>query len=279
MKGLWRTYVLSNVHISLCAVVFCWAGYELLEIAINPCVLVFLFAGSLCTYTVHRIISGGQVSGALIGHERFSFVRKIGKWKIAYLSIIIFVSLFSFSMLSQQLRLYLAVLSALCIGYIIPILGSKKRLRDINMLKIFLVALVWAGIFMIPLSEMKESSWSSSFLFLFIEKFIFIFALTLPFDLRDRKLDQASQLNTFASSLSTKKVKIIISILLIACLSLSFLLYFSETYSFYVMLSLCGFYTIQAFLSLRITSKTTEIYYLGLLDGLIMLQAILIIFA
>lgn len=277
MNRLWRAYVLSNIHIAFCAVIFSWAGYCLLEVSTNIWVLIFLFTGSLCTYTLHRIISGGKLTTLHIGHQRFSFVRKIGKWKIAYLSFLILISLFSFSMLSQYLRFYLAGLSFLSIGYIIPLLGSEKRLRDVNMLKIFLVAIVWAGIFLIPIFEMKTMSFRFEYTLLFLEKFIFFFALTLPFDIRDREIDQETDVSTFANVLTIKQMKFLIVGLILLCCTLTIGLYLYNIYSNLAMISLLTFYSIQTLLSLRINLDTKELYYLGILDGLILIQGLIII--
>ena len=277
MNRLWRVYVLSNIHISLCAVVFCWAGYRLLDIPTNSWVLLFLFTGSLCTYTVHRIISSSRDSVLNYTFERFAFVRRIGKWKILYISILIAISLFAFSMLGQQLRLYLAILSTLSIGYIIPMLGSERRLRDISFLKIFLVAIVWAGIFITPISVMKEITWTSGVLVLFVEKLIFIFALTLPFDIRDQELDQSTGVVTFANVLTIKQIKTLIVVLLFLSCLLSIVLCYMGIYNSILMFSLLSFYIFQAILSLRVGSRTNEIYYLGILDGLIILHGLLII--
>ena len=277
MQRLWRAYVLSNVHIALCAVIFCYAGHKLLEVAINPWVLIFLFTGSLCTYTLHRIISGNKLSGVHSGHERFSFVRKIGNWKIRYITLLIIISLFSFSMLPQALRLYLAGLSILSIAYIIPLLRTEKRLRDVSLLKIFLVAIVWAGIFITPLFETDDIVKSPRYLLLFVEKFFFIFALTLPFDIRDRAIDKESQISTFANILTIPQIKfLIVALICISCI-LTITLYCIGIYSLILMLLLFGFYGIQAILSMRISSATSELYYLGILDGMIMVQGFIII--
>ena len=277
MNRLWRAYVLSNIHIAFCAVVFCWAGYELLEVPTNYWVLVFLFTGSLCTYTLHRVISGGRLTTLHAGHERFAFASKIGRWKVTYLSLLILISFCSFSMLSQSLRFYLAGLSFFSISYIIPLLGSEKRLRDVYMLKIFLVAIVWAGIFIVPILDMDHIAVKSEYIILFSEKFIFFFALTLPFDIRDREIDQKTEVSTFANVLSIKQIKVLILGLLAICCFLTFGLYYCQVYSCALMIVLLIFYSMQALLSMRITSKTNEIYYLGILDGLILIQGLIII--
>jgi len=191
--------------------------------------------------------------------------------------MLVAISLLAFSMLPQQSRLYLAILSSLSIGYIVPIIGSEKRLRDIGYLKIFLIAFVWAGIFLMPISEFHQQNWSSIYLFVFLEKFIFIFALTLPFDIRDKELDQSTQVSTFANILSETQIKSLISISLISCSLLTVILFYSGVYTIGLMIAMLAFYAIQAGLSFRVTKGTSELYYLGVLDGLIIIQSLVIL--
>lgn len=272
---LWRRYVLSNLHIALCAVIFCWGGYAHLRIEPSWWLLGFIFSGTLCTYTVHRLLSARRVDQSFEAIERFSFIKRVGPFQIALLCGIILIALFSYSMLEREIRIYLGLLTALSIGYVIPVMHSGRRLRDISMLKIFLVAIVWAGIFFIPLFENGWPTYSSNTALLFFEKFLFIFALTIPFDLRDERLDKSTDLQTIAGILSPKNNKILIGVCLFICIFLVTYLGVQDVYSAGVCLLLTCFYFVQGILSFQIKESTPEIYYLGVLDGIILVHGVL----
>ena len=165
---------------------------------------------------------------------------------------------------------FYTLVPALILGimYTFPILGNW-RLRDLSFLKVFLVGFVWAWITVyFPLVNQIEDYYK--FCIPFIERFLFIFAITLPFDIRDIAIDQLEKVNTITHSLG-KHYTIFISCFLLAIWSISASLYYDN-----IILLLGGI--IIAFLVFRLLYiPIKENYFSIILDGSILVLAIIIV--
>ena len=113
--------------------------------------------------------------------------------------------------------------------YCLPLPGFKINLRGLKGLKIHLVALSW--VFMtvfLPLSIEGKSITYFSLLY-GLQRYLFILAATLPFEIRDLNLDQPS-LSTWPQKWGIKNTKILGFILLLAFLLLD--MFFRVSYHF-----------------------------------------------
>jgi len=120
----------------------------------------------------------------------------------------------------------------LTIFYVLPIKWlskSKKSLRTISGIKIFVIAFCWAGVtVLIPLIHLKVSfSWDLAGVFL--QRLLFVLAITIPFDLRDLEYDEAN-LKTIPQMLGISKAKKFGLLLLMFFLGLSILLNSEDPY-------------------------------------------------
>ncbi|HIE45348.1 MAG TPA: hypothetical protein EYP87_04090 [Flavobacteriaceae bacterium] len=85
---------------------------------------------------------------------------------------------------------------------------EKYSLRNIAGLKLFLIAFSWAGITVLfPLVQNYISLRFADYL-TFIQRFIFVIVITIPFDIRDMKYDNSS-LKTLPQQLGVSKTKIV----------------------------------------------------------------------
>jgi hypothetical protein len=277
MKKLFETYIFSNFHIALCAVSVVWSSYCFSDVPINYWLLTFVFSGTVITYSLHRIISGMRMRQGAKLSKRFTFYPNILFYK-GNIWLVVFLLLASIALfnLTLKLQLGLIILSAISTLYVLPVLGSNKRLRDISQLKIFLISFVWAALFLIARLELPDWSPDISDYLLFSEKFIFIFALTLPFDLRDQQIDAHARVSTLANSISTQSIRNLMLLSILAAMTLIIVLLYLSTYSISLVALLFFFYILQAGLSYRVDDQTSESYYLFILDGLILLHGLII---
>ena len=196
MKAILDFYLYSSLHIALCALFLTWSTYLLTYLEVDWNYAVFVSSSTWLLYSLHRIIGIYKLSESRI-ENRFFVIRKFRKHLIVYASIAAFISVYTFISLSPRMKLWLVVPIGLSLLYVAPLFLGQKRLRDFHYIKIFLVASCWAllcGAF--PLLEAHLSNYE---LLLFsMEKFFFIFAITLPFDLRDIEVDRDSGLKTLA---------------------------------------------------------------------------------
>jgi hypothetical protein len=123
---------------------------------------------------------------------------------IASIKVVVFV--FQLSLVELLVLFPFAILTVL---YMLPVFsfkGISYPLRKIPGLKIFCIAISWAGLVtFFPLVEKAVPIGIDSVLF-FVQQFIFVLVLTIPFDIRDMNFD-AKELKTipFIFGLDTTK--------------------------------------------------------------------------
>jgi len=101
----------------------------------------------------------------------------------------------------------LVIPAILSLGYVLPFVKGNKRLRDFDYIKIFLVAIVWGVItVLMPILE-RTTDLTLSHLLILLERMLFIFAITLPFDIRDLKIDAHIDVKTIPSIIGIGKTK------------------------------------------------------------------------
>ena len=112
-----------------------------------------------------------------------------------------------------QLLIPLALISLTYSIPIIPTINGWKRLRDIPGLKIFAISLVVTfTTSSIPLFLLNEIS-GTDILLMSIQRFLFILAITIPFDVRDVRMDEKWNLKTIPLLLgNTKAIRLAITL-------------------------------------------------------------------
>ncbi|RTE52917.1 hypothetical protein EHW67_14730 [Arenibacter aquaticus] len=98
----------------------------------------------------------------------------------------------------------LGVLSSL---YAVPLLPNTKNLRSLGGLKIFIVALVWAGatVLLPVVSAKKNIDWDV--MVETVQRFLVVLVLMLPFEIRDLKYDDP-ELKTLPQRFGYQKTKL-----------------------------------------------------------------------
>ncbi len=179
-SSLFTFYIRSSLHVSLA--VTCLAGVTLLEFGypLNTHLLLFVFLGTIVGY---NFVKYAGVSN-LHHLENNPNVRLI-RW----FSAICFLALLYVSIRLPSSVLFVGVLCAgFTILYALPIYGGRN-LRSLSGIKIFVIALVWAGSTVIlPLILHREILSIPVFL-KFLEHFLFVAVLMLPFEIRDLEYD------------------------------------------------------------------------------------------
>ena len=111
--------------------------------------------------------------------------------------------------------------------YMYPMQSSKKKslsLRKIPGFKIFCISISWSGLVVLfPLVEGNIEIGVREVLF-FLQQFLFVLILTLPFDLRDVSFDE-EELKTIPQVLGVRKTKILGVVLGIIFCSISWMLF------------------------------------------------------
>ncbi|MEE9438604.1 MAG: UbiA family prenyltransferase [Saprospiraceae bacterium] len=245
------------------------------KIAIDYSYAVFIFFSTLFTYSIHRIVGMDKVK-AFAHKGRYAVIERF-KWHIityGLISCIVLLFLFfQFTISRQQLIIGSGIISIL---YVLPLFTNKKRLRDISFIKIFLVAIIWSFVTeSIPLYESGIST--LEIILLFLERVFFFIAITIPFDIRDIKVDHTNNVKTLPSLLGAKNAINLSSLLLVFAILLEAYIYFKFKLFFNGTIALICTYLISIGLINRYSKKENDYYFSGIFDGLILLPYLLLL--
>lgn len=110
---------------------------------------------------------------------------------------------------------------ALTILYAVPLLPKNRNLRSVARGKIFIIAIVWAGISVVVPVCYIEGFLNFDFLLESLQRFLFVLVLMLPFEIRDLPYDNDT-LQTIPQLIGIRKTKIVGSFILVLFCMLSF---------------------------------------------------------
>lgn len=264
-----RFLIYSNLYIAVAATLLTQASYWLL--GVDPrwdALSVLVFSATLLVYNLDRLVSASE-EDKVAGSERHVWIRDHANmlWGLAGLGAIgCVVSLF---LLDRSLWTVLIGLGVLSFAYSLPVVAGgagRKRLKEVPGLKIFVISLVWAAVTaLLPALNAGLPVLGADVVALTGERFIYIFAITLPFDVRDIVRDDASSITTIPMVLGVGRTR---------TLSLALMAVFGGVCAWHygipdqaVAWSMVGFASVTAFLLGLSNQQRGELYYVGLLDG------------
>lgn len=234
--------------------------------------MYFLFSSTLFLYAIHRIVGLKKVS-PFKDQGRYLVISTFKHHIIFYAVISVLVAVYMYWQLSWSLKLSVVIPAIISLAYVIPFLAGKKRLRDLNHIKIFLIMLSWAWITVILPAQELDMPIGPAIILMTFERAFFIFAITLPFDIRDLQIDAHSKVKTIPSVIGQSKA----IWFALCCVLLTFLLvglnFRIGTYSTLQFLALAISLLLTALLIWFSNKERHDYYYTGLMDGTMVLQA------
>lgn len=256
----------SNGWIAIAALLQTVLTYLLSKEIISYSVLGFVFSSTLFTYNFLRILKLKSILPELYS-EQMKWVSKSLKWITLLLIFSILGVMVLFFYLSLHQQLILMISGIIVIGYNLPLTGSKVTLRKIPFLKSFLIAGVWTFVtYLLPLSHSQFSFPADEFLM----RFLFVFAISIPFDIRDLKYDDP-KMKTIPQVFG-KTGGVLFGIILLGGSSL--LTYYIYP-NYFIPLLLSNLVT-SVILLFSIKEKD-DLFYSIMVDGMLILQVILIL--
>jgi len=266
----------GNFWIALCAASMVIQTNFILnaEYIIDP-ITYLVFGGTLFIYGIHRAVGISRLQDFL-AEKRYAVIYEYRKHIRIYAVLGLLISTFYFFILDRKTQLYLIIPALISAAYVIPFYGNK-RLRDFNDIKIFLIAIVFASLTVLLPNVFLDGPWDISLLLIFIERSLFIFLLTLPFDIRDLKVDKYAKVMTLPARLGVGKVKtlmVISSLMISACVVANTLLGF---YNFGTCLGIIISSFIALFAGLKSHSEQHDYYFTGVIDGMMIVQATMVL--
>ncbi|HTB33038.1 MAG TPA: UbiA family prenyltransferase [Bacteroidia bacterium] len=277
-------FIYSNLFIAFCVCAYT-AKTTLLLYGNNgsPLVNSFVFSATLLFYCFHRVNKIKFLTPGENMEERNNWMsghRPVYYTFIILCSITLLVELFFMPLRAWVVFIPVGILG---VGYTFPIIPSKKgmkRLRDIYWLKIVWISLAFSWlttflpvIFIEPVSTLLKPS----ALFIFCRSFLFLFAVCMPFDIRDMQFDKQRGVNTLPVSIGAKTstyISITVLLIFISLVCTQFL-YFGLDFKVATALFISAFLTI-ALLPLA-NKKRPAVLFPLLYDGSMLVQWILVL--
>jgi len=199
----------SNIFVSFCVLSLALSS-EILLGSYNYKISQFVFFATIFTYNFQRIFRAGKLQR----HVRTDWLKK--NKSLIYLIMIIgaVISLYLFSDFKRNTQIAIIFSGILSVSY-------PFGLRKIPFSKIFIISLIWTISTMLLLVLEENISFSSNVVFHLLVRFLFVFAICIPFDIRDIKYDNI-KLKTIPIIFGILKSKIIsfISLFLVIIISI-----------------------------------------------------------
>lgn len=228
-KKIANFYIFGNIHVAL-------AGFSLTKITL----VNFGIAGNLTPLFVafsilisYNFIRFYEIKNNRLGWFKDWFFMNIKKiLGLMLLSILGLGSISFFSEFNLKSFLILFPFAFMTFFYAIPLFKIGKlevSFRNFPMIKIFSIAIAWAGISVFfPLYE-ANYQFSSAVYLEFFQRILFLLAITIPFDIRDMNADSKS-LKTLPQTLGISNSKALGTLLLFGFLMMEI---FKENFTYF----------------------------------------------
>ena len=200
LKPLFDFYINSSIHVALAVVSLCVVSYVNFDFSPDTDLLLFVFFGSITGYNFVKYAGIAKLQHSSLANglkiiQVFSFFAFLfllwGAWNIQI-----------------DLLYWTAFFGVFTLLYALPVLSKKRNLRSISGIKIFVIAFVWAGVTVIlPFIE-GGGTLSLQVLPEFVQRFLLVLVLILPFEIRDLKYD-LQQLGTIPQKMGVTRTKIL----------------------------------------------------------------------
>tara|TARA_B100001287_G_scaffold56747_1_gene45089 strand:- start:4420 stop:5235 length:816 start_codon:yes stop_codon:yes gene_type:complete len=207
-----KALINSNIFVSSCALTLALSSEILLESSnINVC--VFVFFACLFTYNFQRIVRIKKGDK----HKRKEWTEN--NLQLIHSLIIIGAIISIYFFIKFNLTTQIIIIFSGFISIVYPFI-----IRDKPYCKIFAITSVWTISTMLLLISENNLPFNKTIALHLFYRFIFVFVITIPFDLRDLKYDKKN-IKTIPTLLGFQKSKFLVFILLIVMLIISLLMY------------------------------------------------------
>jgi 4-hydroxybenzoate polyprenyltransferase len=272
----------SNVFMSLCAVAQALVTFHLIDSPPNKIILALLFTSTLGIYNFCILISPPkqpQQSPYLRIRWFFAHYRLMVTFTL--ISVLSLIPLFFLISMPSRLLLIFSGIISVCYGLPIFTLGDQKfGLRNIPGLKPFLITVVWVlSTVLLPILEAKELHLTTVSMqdttLLIAKRFLFVFALTVPFDIRDLFEDNKLGVKTIPVIIGEKRAYLFCSALLLGYVIMLFLYHNNGFNTDFFALTFTA--ALTGWLIFKSKWEKNEYYYFFYMDGVLILQYVFLV--
>ncbi len=271
LKSAFAFLAYSNIYIAIAAACQTALYLKIHKIDLNKELLLFTFFATIVVY----LFAVGYPNKKNINDQnnRIAWMSKNSNLVHSIMLVSIIACIILINFLDHKIEILLVAAFALL--YNIRIKGLNfYGIRSIPLIKIISIAFVWVMVCNIYPAVIYKIEIDSSESIRVCLKFLWMIALTIPFDIRDIYVDQKQKLITVPSLIGEVNAYRLSYFLFIAISVGHFLIFGSTTESIIVLTS-----SLIAILLIQYSkSRKRDLDYLIKLDGLLILQFILFYF-
>lgn len=259
----------ENIFISICSIFFFVSGCILINGTYPDfTIMSLIFWSTLLTYQINT-----KTKFNFFDIDSYTSLKLPVNKKDRYILFISIITLFHVPFLDPGSLIFLIHLGLISTLYNVPEKSKGKfhfPLRSIPILKIFLIAYVWSSMSsFLPAIIAHKQIFTLHIILVFIAHLLFIISITLPFDIRDFRVDNKNALLTFPQLIGITYTKL----LAIVCLFIFTLIINTIAGAWYILF----FSLFTAILILISSAKRKDYYFTFYLDGTIILYFVTII--
>jgi len=198
LSRIFNFYLDASIHVAFAVISLLLITNLYLNILPDHHLLLFVFFGTIPSY---NFIKYG------VEAKRYFLVKNSYHKQIQIFSLILLtLAGYHFFFLGYVVWFICLVLALLIGLYALPVFPKHKNLRNIGILKVILVALVWTGTTVIIPVISSAISFSWDIWLLILQQFILILILLIPFEIRDLEYDELN-LKTIPQRIGVSQTK------------------------------------------------------------------------
>lgn len=275
IRRIGHYFLFGNIFIALCAVCLQVATHQLTGIPFSWELGGWVFLATFFLYNFDTLLPTKlHVYGHLSRRKAWVLAhrRQLAAGVIGAGLAVLLIFYWTFRLAHLWLLVHLGLISML---YSLPVVPGPKGwvlLRNIPLLKLFLIAYVWACVTVwLPLLSAGWDILSPEGWHLFAQRFLFIFPLTIIFDIRDVDKDQITATLTLPRLIGVGRAKLVAWGILLAYLVVILL---TQSGGNQLALVLCG---LVYGLMISLAHKSRSEYFFALAgDGMLVLPMVLL---
>lgn len=258
---LLRFFVYSNLLISIVAGILVYGFSTYLESEKSLFYSLVVFGATLFTYNLHRILRLKDLQLDYSNRHLWIIKHPSILYLLATAGLCISCFFYFVHFFSSSSLIILGGVGLISASYAWRIKVNRKALRELPYVKIYLIGISWVVVcFVWPI--LHEQLRITDYWQILLASFLYIFAATIPFDIRDFRFDSPDQ-KTIPHLFGEKNSKLIGAISLI----LSFvLLAWNSTDFLYNELVILAYLGMLCLIILT-RQKNHELYFSLLIDG------------
>jgi len=241
-------FINSNIWVAFCVLGLIFSA-EILLGATNYKISQFVFCATILAYNFQRLVRLKKGHK----HSHKNWLNKNRKSIVLLIFLAATVSsylFFNFKLSTQLAILFLGIISIL----------YPFALRGIPFVKIFIISFVWTFSIMMLLVFENNIPISQNIIWQFLSLFLFVFSITVPFDIRDIDYD-TQNIVTIPLFFGVRRSKKIAIFSLLICGIISFFLYIKMALIMPHLLALIFLYILASIFILKSDKKNAKIYF------------------